>query len=285
MNTDTAIATRPQAPAIAVEAELNYLLDTGTRPVSYTFEPPPGVPRYSGLREPRLVVIRNGRLPQYARGFSLDKTGFELHRYESAVEDYDDAAAIRNNYYRETGEFIKGVTGAEKVVVFDHTLRDGTPNHGRTGVREPVRAVHNDQTFVSGPRRVRDHLPPMEAQQRLQKRFAILNAWRPIGQPVEQSPLAVCDARTLAFGDLVPSDLVYPDKVGETYAVKYNPRHLWFYFPEMAPSEILLLKIFDSRTSGTARATAHTAFEDPTASPTAVPRRSTELRTLVFSEK
>ena len=172
-----------------------------------------------------------------------------------------------------------------KVVVFDHTLRDGTPDHGLAGIREPVRAVHNDQTFVSGPRRVRDHLPADEAQQRLQKRFAILNFWRPIGHTVEQTPLAVCDARTIAFGDLVPSDLVYPDKVGETYAVKYNPKHLWFYFPHMAPSEVLLLKIFDSPVHGTARATAHTAFDDPTSPPTAVPRRSIELRTLVFWDK
>jgi len=281
----TAAATKPYAPAIAVEADLNYLHDTGTRPVSYTFEPPPGVPRYSGIREPQRVVIRNGRLPEYARGFSLDKTGFELRHHETAVEDFESEAAIRENYYREAEDLIKRVTGAVKVVVFDHTLRDGTPDHGRSGIREPVRAVHNDQTFVSGPRRVRDHLPAEEAQKRLNKRFAILNLWRPIGHAVEQSPLAVCDARTIAFGDLVPSDLVYPDKVGETYAVKYNPRHLWYYFPRMTPSEVLLLKIFDSRTDGTARATAHTAFEDPTAPPTARPRRSIELRTLVFWDR
>ncbi|HTO56713.1 MAG TPA: CmcJ/NvfI family oxidoreductase [Pseudomonadales bacterium] len=278
----TAAPSRPQTAAIAVEAELNYLLDTGARPVSYTFEPPPGVPRYSGIREAQRVIIRNGRLPEYARAFSLDATGFELRHHETAVEDFDDEKAIRDNYYPEAEDLIKRATGAVKVVVFDHTLRDGAPNHGRAGVREPVRAVHNDQTFVSGPRRVRDHLPPDEASQRLQKRFAILNLWRPLGRPVEQSPLAVCDARTIAFGDLVPSDLVYPDKVGETYAVKYNPRHLWYYFPNMTPSEVLLLKIFDSRTHGTARATAHTAFEDPTAPPTAAPRRSIELRTLVF---
>ena len=281
----TAIASRASQPKVAVEAELNYLRDTGQRPVSYTFEPPPGVPRYSGVREPQRVVIRNGRLPQYAAGFSLDTTGFELHRHVSRVRNFADHDAIHYIYYREAEQLIKQVTGASKVVVFDHTLRDGTPEHGRAGIREPVHAVHNDQTFISGPRRVRDHLPADEAEQRLQKRFAILNFWRPIGHTVEQTPLAVCDARTIAFGDLVPSDLVYPDKVGETYAVKYNPQHLWFYFPNMAPSEVLLLKIFDSRVNGTARATAHTAFNDPSSPPNAVPRRSIELRTLVFWDK
>jgi hypothetical protein len=54
--------------------------------------------------------------------------------------------------------------------VFDHTLRDG--NAGRAaGVREPVKYIHNDQTFVSGPRRVRDHLP--DAAVLLTKRLSV----------------------------------------------------------------------------------------------------------------
>ena len=62
----------------------------------------------------------------------------------------------------------------------------------------------------------------------------------------------------------------------------HNPEHHWFYFPRLTPSEVLLLKIYDSRTDGTARLTAHTAFDDPTSPPHAPPRRSIELRSLVF---
>ena len=101
-------------------------------------------------------------------------------------------------------------------MVFDHTLRYEKPNHGEAGIREPGNRVHNDQTFVSEPRRVRDHLPADEAQQRLDKRHAIINFWRPIGYPVQNWPLAMCDAQSIEPGDLVPTDLVYPDKVGET---------------------------------------------------------------------
>jgi hypothetical protein len=43
----TATALRTPKPRIAIEAELNYLRDTGQRPVSYTFEPPPGVPPFA----------------------------------------------------------------------------------------------------------------------------------------------------------------------------------------------------------------------------------------------
>jgi hypothetical protein len=166
--------------------------------------------------------------------------------------------------------------------VFDHTLRDGTPEHGRIGIRDPVRRVHDDQTFESAPRRVARHLPKDEAALRLQRRFAIVNFWRPIGATVQRTPLAFCDARSIEPADLLASDLVYPDWTGETYSFAYNPKHRWYYVPNQRVDEVTLLKIYDSRTDGTARLTAHTAFDDPTSAPDAPPRRSIEVRALVF---
>jgi hypothetical protein len=145
-----------------------------------------------------------------------------------------------------------------------------------------VRVVHNDQTFVSGPRRVRDHLPADEAAARIERRFAIVNLWRPIGATVQTWPLAVLDGRTLQPEDLIPSDLIYRDKIGETYAVVHRDRHRWFYFPQLRTDEVVLLKIYDSRADGPVRLSAHTAFEDPTSPPGAPARRSIELRALVF---
>lgn len=279
----TVFEERPQAETLqAVEAELNYLRAGEGRPVSYTFEPPPGVPWTSGALEPRRVTIRDARPLAAAGELSLDKSGFERIEHRSALSDFSDDAAIRSLYYDESAQVLLKATGAEKVVVFDHTLRDSL-NGSRTtsSLREPVRRVHNDQTFVSGPRRVRDHLPADEAAQRLKHRYAIINLWRPL-DVVEQLPLALCDARSIAANDLVPSDLVYKDKVGETFSFTHNPAHRWYYFPKLRPDEALLLKIYDSRDDGTARLTAHTAFEDPTTPEGAAPRRSIELRALVF---
>jgi hypothetical protein len=149
-------------------------------------------------------------------------------------------------------------------------------------LREPVRRVHDDQTFHSAPHRVSKHLPSEESAWRLQRRFAIINFWRPVGYRVLQAPLAICDARTIDPSDLLPSDLVYPDWTGETYAFTYNPRHRWFWFPRQTDSEATLLKIYDSAKDGRARLTAHTAFDDPTSPSDAPPRRSIELRALVF---
>ena len=239
----TVFEERPRADTLqAVEAELNYLRAGEGRPVSYTFEPPPGVPWTSGALEPRRVTIRDARPLEAAGELSLDKSGFERIAHASALTDFSDDAAIRSIYYSESEQVLLKATGAEKVVVFDHTLRDSLSGSRATAsLREPVRRVHNDQTFVSGPRRVRDHLSADEAAQRLKHRFAIINLWRPL-DVVEQLPLALCDARSIAASDLVPSDLVYKDKVGETFSFTHNPAHRWYYFPKLRPDEALLLR-------------------------------------------
>lgn len=272
------------AATVAVEAELNYLRKTGERPVNYTYEPPPGVPRNSGVVDTRRVSIHNLRLAPSGE-LTLDRCGFQLVKHRSVLaqaEDYDDAKRIKALYYPEVEDTLRALTDAQKVLVFDHTLRDGTPEHGRAGVREPVRRVHDDQTFESAPNRVRRHLPPYEAEARLQRRFAIVNFWRPIGATVQRTPLAMCDARSIEPADLLPSDLVYPDWTGESYSFAWNPRHRWHYVSLQRTDEVTLLKVYDSNTDGTARLTAHTAFDDPTTPVDAPPRRSIEVRTLVF---
>ncbi|AIO69356.1 CmcJ/NvfI family oxidoreductase [Burkholderia oklahomensis] len=265
-----------------IEAEVNYLAKDVARPVSYMFEPPPGTPWATGELEPRRVKIRDARPLAAAGALGLDASGFELVAHRTALADFADDAAIRSIYYAEVDGLLRAATGAEKVVIFDHTLRDSAHGSRATSaLREPVRRVHNDQTFVSAPRRVRDHLPADEAEARLRQRFAIVNVWRPL-DVVERLPLALCDARTIAPDDLVPSDLVYRDKIGETYSVVANPAHRWFYFPRLRADETLLLKIYDSLDDGRARLTAHTAFDDPTTRAAAAPRRSIEVRALVF---
>jgi hypothetical protein len=133
----------------------------------------------------------------------------------------------------------------------------------------------------SGPQRVRD-LMGAEAEALLGRRFAIVNVWRPIKGPLRDAPLAVCDAGSVAFTDLVPSDQIYPDRRGEIYVVTHNPDQRWYYAPAMQRDEALLLKCYDSAQDGTARFAPHGAFEDPTAPDDVLPRESIELRTLVF---
>lgn len=264
----------------SVTGELNYLLDDGVRPVNYTFPQPDGQPLRTGTLQPTRVLIRNARLLPGAP--VLDVQGFERVEQPTQIPDLQNEALVRRYYYAEADALLRQVTGAVKTLIFDHTIRIDEPGREAVGLREPVRYVHNDQTERSAIRRVRGHLPAEEAEQRLQKRFAIINLWRPIGSPVYTTPLALCDASSIEPADFLPTDLVYPDKVGETFSLRANPAHRWYYYPQLRPDEVLLLKIYDSRTDIAARAGAHTAFDDPTTPAEAPPRRSIELRALVF---
>jgi hypothetical protein len=166
--------------------------------------------------------------------------------------------------------------GASRVFVFDHNVR----NAAREGLAQPSRQVHNDHTVNSAPRRVRDHMGA-EAEELLKHRFGIVNVWRPIRGPVQDSPLALCDARSFTDDDLIASDLVYAHVRGETSRVEYNPGHRWYYFSDMQPDEVLFIRVHDSANDGRARLSFHTSFDNPLTRG-APPRESIEVRTLVF---
>ena len=278
-----AIAEPQAAVAVtdgSVEATLDYYLETGEKPYTYTGGPGALDVRTGGGKDPRQVLLRNGR--QEAGDFTLDHNGFRFVRHDTQVGDFFDEAQIRSVYYPEMEALVKAQSGASRVVVFDHTLRtaDDAAREARK-IREVVRRVHNDYTEWSGPQRLRDILPG-EAEALLQRRFAIVQVWRPIRHPVETFPLAICDAQSLAANDLVVSERRYPDRIGQTYAITYSPDHVWYWFPRMRREEALVFKVFDSLKDGRARWTAHTAFDDPTAPPNARPRESIEIRTLAF---
>ena len=277
---ETSIQEEAVAGSKVVNARLNYLAQATPKPVNYAYDPPVGVARQSGEYLTQTIAIHDGR--EVLNRLSLDTNGFVLTEHETEVKDFYDPEEVKSVYYPEVERLIKRVTGAERVVVFDHIVRNPVlAERGEKGVRGPAKFVHNDYSFKSAPRRVRDHLPE-EADRLLKNRFAEINVWRPIRGPIESSPLALCDARSLGAEDIVPIDLVYRDRVGEIFGFLSNPRHRWYYFPFMERNEAILLKCYDSMDDGRARFTAHTSFEDPNSPPNAAPRESIEVRALVF---
>jgi hypothetical protein len=274
-----AVLEQDVAPA-TIQATLNYIVNDGTKLFTYTGGPGSLDVRHGGKPDPRLVTIRNGR--RHVNEFQLEREGFRFVRHDTKVRDFYDPDEVRRVYYPEMEALIKAESGATRVVVFDHTLRTADDElRDRSKIREVVRRVHNDYTEWSAPQRVRDILPD-EAEDLLRRRFAIIQVWRPIKHPVETHPLAICDARTVSDDDLVISERRYPDRIGQTYAVTYDPRHVWYWFPQMRREEALVFKVFDSLKDGRARWTAHTAFDDPTSPPNARPRESIEIRTFAF---
>jgi hypothetical protein len=265
-----------------VEAELNYLAPMAVRPRNYAFDPPAGTPRTNTAVDAHRTLIHSIR-PLFDE-VSLDEEGFAAIRRDSAVEDFFDDSEVREVYYPEAEELLKEATGADRVLIFDHVARrhvPGADDRRGTGPRQPVRRVHVDHTARSGPQRALD-LAPEESSALLRGRVQIINLWRPISGPLQDTPLAVCDAQSVGTRDLVPTDLVYRDRVGETYSVTHNSAHRWYYLPDMTPGEALLIKCFDSAADGRARFTPHSAFTDPTTLAGAAPRQSIEVRALVF---
>ena len=275
----SAIAEVETVPDV-IETTVNYIQNNGEKLFTYTGAPGGNDKRQGGSYDPRTVKMHNGRLE--TDRFVLDRDGFRFVGHPTKMRDFYDEDEIRSVYYPEMVELIKAQSGAKRVVVFDHTLRTADDElREAKKIREVVRRAHNDYTEWSGPQRVRDLLPD-EAEDLLKRRFAIVQVWRPIRHPVETFPLAICDARSVAFDDFIISERIYQDRKGQTYACAYNPNHHWYWFPRMRREEALVFKVYDSQKEGVARWTAHTAFEDPTTPPNARPRESIEIRTLAF---
>jgi hypothetical protein len=265
--------------AAGVEAEMSFIIPDGRKPFSHQYAPPPGQPERSHQYEDRRVFIEDGR--PIADAFSINREGFALVPHATKVADLYDEAELKNRYYPETEALLKAETGASKVLIFDHTIRTSHQRPRGVGLpREAVLRVHNDYTLKSGPQRVRD-LAPEKAEALLQKRFAIVNVWRPIAAPLQEFPLALGDAASLAPDDIIATDLIYPDRVGEIYYIAYNPAQRWFYFPQMGRDEVVLIKTFDSDPAR-ARFSAHSAFADPNFPDPKILRESIEIRALVF---
>jgi hypothetical protein len=264
-----------------ITAALSYLIDTGEKPVFKASVGGGDANEYTAQFEAHEVQIADGRATP--GGFGLDRQGFVLVEHETAVSDFYDETQVEGLYEAEVEALVKAVTGASRVVVFDHTLRsDAQATQVERNIREPASIVHNDYTPRSAPRRVRDILPAKEAEALLRGRFAIVNVWRSVAGPVSTSPLALCDARSVAPADLILSERRSKERVGEIQQAVFNPDHRWFYFPDMRRNEALLIKTYESLEDGRARFTIHTAFDNPTAPVDAAPRESIETRAFAF---
>lgn len=270
------------APAaeLSITAGIPYTVDTGETLVNETFGPNNIRRRRTGTHELRAMRVQDGRL--HAGRFSLDEHGFVFVEHRTRVIDFFDPQQLKTVYYPEVERLIREVSGASRVVLFDHTLRSGDEEEREARlVREPVLSAHNDYTEWSGPQRVRDILPD-EAERLLDGRFAIIQVWRAINQPIQSNPLAIADAKSVAFEDLLVAERRYPGRVGQTYRLMYSPNHRWYYFPRMRRDEALVFKVYDSEKDGRARFTPHTSFDDPQSPPGAPPRQSIEARAFAF---
>ena len=231
----------------------------------------------------RDVSIRDGRHDKASS--SLDVEGFRLVSQTSKISDFYDDVQLEQVYHEELKPWLAEIMGATRVEVFDDTRRSSSVARQKLkNIREPAEIVHNDYTAASGVKRLRDHFAdsPEEAEELLQRRFAIVNVWRSVAGPVYNHALAMCDATTVRAEDLVAVERRAEDRIGELQVALHDPAQRWYYFPKMQMDEALLIKTFDSETDGRTRFTLHSPFTDPDAPVDAPPRESIETRCLVF---
>ena len=275
--TDTMVQDR------TVKGLLQFTIPTGETPVTQVSADGGGRndPK-TGQYEMKEITIHDGR--PTADQLDMEVQGYEFLKSDTAVTDFTDDDQVKEIYYPELEKLLLEATGAEKVVIFDHTIRIGDPDkRAALGARDPVRSAHNDFTDRSAPQRVRDLLPEAEAEERLGRRYTSVNVWRPLTGPVKTDPIAICAWDSIDNKNMIPSERIYNNRVGGILNLSYNPDQKWTYFPDMERDEIILLKCFDSELDGRARWTAHAAFEDPNGPDPSLPaRESIEVRTLIF---
>ena len=227
----------------------------------------------------------------------LHDGGFELVRSPSAVTDFYDCDLVMETYYDECKAIARELTRAHTTFTFDHIIREpglqfsggGTDGSQRmSGVERGggyIASVHMDYTDNTTWHRYLalhgERVPGCAS------RIYALNFWRPLSPSVDDHPLAVCDVRTVRVEDLQET-IVYGygadnyswHDIGiETFSVSASEHHRWYYYPEMSPDDVLVIKSFDSE-GVIGRTCPHASFAHP--NPRGEPRHSIELRVLCF---
>jgi hypothetical protein len=214
---------------------------------------------------------------------SFERNGFVLVERPTQAIDFVDPDAVTSRYLPEVERLVMELTGAEKTISFGQMYRSDAPATGEGS--QPAFAAHVDYGDRTVRAFARDILGEEEAQRWLQRRYMLINVWRPITE-VRRSPLALVDASTVSEEDLVVSEVRggLGDPNRETlygFRLTFNPQHRWFHVPRMRPEELLVFKLFDSDPERV-QWTGHLAFNDPASEPDAPPRQSIEVRTISF---
>lgn len=191
------MATLTQNPYI-VQADLNFLSPT-LKEKPYYSRKLEHLPVTSNIvNDPvRTNLIDLRSLGSKEReGFTIDTSGFQIVNHESVEKEFLDEEKIKDGYYRESVEYvnisspsiksltyawllcfrlIKSLTGANRVFIFDHTIRRRA--HFESGPdspenRGPGLRAHVDQSIKAGPERVRYHFPE-EAEELLKNRVQV----------------------------------------------------------------------------------------------------------------
>src|SRR6516225_2839670 len=257
-------------------------------------------------------VLRDARrIGEYYPGLSpnspecMDKLGVSLAHLESKCTNIYDAEEVERVYYPEIEKLLlEFFPDAIDALVYNHDVFDkdyqGDRTEDQDGKNPGVNAnyanlVHNDLNDNSGRVRCRElltknlrnfgrqqHYTEEEADAKMSRRFMSINLAKPI-ETVEQFPFVLCAWPSFADQPYITNYRIYDDRVGETTRFTYRPNHEWYWFPRQTPTEVSMLKCYDSVIDGSvSRWSFHSACVDPTAAANARCRKNVVVRSYVF---
>ena len=271
---------------MSFQAKVEFLAERVERPIYYASSA--GRNATHEIDQPMDVVaveMNDARLRSdnaQSDEFGMHPSGFKLLEFPTRLRNFLDQDEVKSNYEAEIEAFLKTLTGCNRVHIFDHTVRASDAGlREQKQVREPAQLVHNDYTSNSGFVCLRENLGD-DADNLARGRFQIINVWRPLVDPVEDYPLALCDARSLDPSDLIDSERRAPNHTGEIQLAVHADEQRWYYYSEMRPPEVLVFKTFDSIDGGLRPCSIHSAIHLPQAPLGAKPRESVETRAFVF---
>jgi len=259
-----------------VSGSIYYATAGSGRRYCYAYDPPSSMSETNVNFAEYTVAVRDTR--SRIRPLRLDVEGATVVPFRSSIRSYDDIIEVTDRGYTEAEQLLRRTTGAAEVVVFDHNIRRGgdpAASRQRTEPKRPVFHAHTD--FTADSAFVRASIV-LGAERLRARRFMAVNLWRPIAGPVLESPLAICDASSVAESDLKKADLIYPNRTGEINYLAYNPDHRWYYVREMRNDQAWVFKNYDSAGNISARFTPHSAFLDRPPNSANPPRQSIEFR-------
>jgi hypothetical protein len=275
--------------AEGVEATVDYLVPGSRINRRYVA---PGAELNTGRYAPYTVFIRNGRPVQGT--LSLDTQGFVLAKQPSLVANFRDKTEVDAVYSAEVERIVKALTGADLVALLGYVLR--TSGTTSSEIQPPASEVHVDMSADRAVRLAAAIYEKSFARHPGFRRFIASSLWRPVSQPPQDWPLAVCDGTSVGDDEGVPNVMVRlaelpdpdnipahcedEDKLPAASIFYFSPKHRWWYFPDMTRDEVLLVKFHDSDHSKAWR-TPHTSFRDPRVQ-NAAPRESIEFRTIAY---
>jgi len=227
----------------------------------------------------------------------FDAHGFVLLDAPTAVTDWSDPAAVARAYPAEVETMIRTrLYPGRKLMIMQppDVLRRGAgtdnPSYA-TGVHQDYGTTADDfqQSVVA--------FAGAEAGAGWRSRFGqddvaghvMLDFWRStMTEPLQHMPLALCDPTSVDVRDIIPTAMegIAPGgAITHHVALRYNAGQRWFYYPDMAPNEVLVFKLFElmrDEEPQRYRACFHSAVEDPATPADAPPRQSCEHRVSVM---